>query len=155
MYDVYSRKNLGMRKYEKYCKRFSGNQQKLAENKRSLEKYYRYILVYSYMHMYLCLQARSLSPIAYSSQGGGVPYSEHRLFELQTLSLCLSFYVFPSVMVLVPSFPPPPRFTRVLALQGIFPVSSLLSSFLPLLCPYSCIQPTPSSSVWSFIVRPS
>ena len=58
-------------------------------------------------------------------------------------------------MVLVPSFSPPLRFTRVLALQGIFPVSSLLSSFLPPLRPYPCILPPPSSSVWSFIVRPS
>ena len=64
-------------------------------------------------------------------------------------------FVFPSVMVLVPSFPPPSRFTWVLALQGIFTVSSLLLFFLPPLYPYPRIQPPPSSSVWSFIVRPS
>ena len=41
------------------------------------------------------------------------------------------------------------------ALQGIIPVSSLLSSFLLPLCPYQSIHPPPSSSVWPFIVRPS
>ena len=43
-------------------------------------------------------------------------------------------YFFPSMMILVPSFSPPTRVTRVLDLQSI-PVSSLLSSFLPPLRP--------------------
>ena len=79
------------------------------------------------LYLSVCLQARFPSPIAYSSQGGGFPYPEHRIFELQTLSLCLSVYVFPSVMFLVPSFPPPPRFTWVPCPPGH--LSCLLSPF--------------------------
>ena len=56
---------------------------------------------------------------------------------------------------LVPSFPPLQDSPLFFALQGIFPVSSLLSSSLPTLRPYQSTQLPPSSSVWPFIVRPS
>ena len=76
------------------------------------------------------------------------------IWTLDSVPMFKFLFVIPSVLVLVPSFPPPSRFTSVLALQGIFTVSSLLLFFLPPLYPYPRIQPPPSSSVWSFIVRP-
>ena len=58
-------------------------------------------------------------------------------------------------MILVPSFPPPPRFTRVPCPPGH--LSRILSPFfqLPPLRSFMCSRPSPSRSVWSPVILPS
>ena len=67
-------------------------------------------------------------PIAYSLLGGGVPVPDNRLnWSLDSVPI-FKFLCFPSVMVLVPPFPPLQYSAGFLAPQSILPVSSLFSS---------------------------